>query len=432
VTRSYSRALAGSVSAIVSYSGVAGLTLNGGAGGNVFDVQSTVAPTTINGQRRDTVNVGAGGSVQQIVGPLSVDTASTMIVDDSATTTPETYTVSASTIVRSGAAPISYRVTNQLELRLGSGGNLVNIQSTFPGLPVVFVGGVGSDKFNIRTPPPASVTVTLDGGMGSNTLQAPNQSNVWQVTGANAGSLDKNVNFTHVQNLVGGTGNDAISFRNGGSLAGTINGGGGVDTLDYSSYTGNVIVDLPLHLASLANHLAANSVFNIEHVTGSKGNNLLVGDANANVLVGGTGRNVLIGGKGADALDAHLSVDDNILIGGTTDWDMNLAALEAIMAEWDRTDLNFNDRRSDLLNGTNGQGKPPLNIVNGRLILLTPATNPASNNGTVHADGASDTLTGTNAVNPATGKRAHNWFFYDALDVLINYLSSSDRKNPVR
>jgi hypothetical protein len=144
---------------------------------------------------------------------------------------------------------------------------------------------------------------------------------------------------------------------------------------------------------------------------------------------GGTGRNVLIAGHGAATLDAHLSHDDNILIGGWTDWDMNLAALQAIMAEWDRTDLNFADRRSDLLNGTNGQSKVPLNMVNGQLILLTPATNPASSNRTVHSNGVMDTLIGTNAINPATGRRAHNWFFDDALDVLVNFLSSSDKKN---
>src|SRR5262249_45305276 len=137
---------------------------------------------------------------------------------------------------------------------------------------------------------------------------------------------------------------------------------------------------------------------------------LLVGDANANALIGGTGRNILIGGAGSDTLDARPSRDDTILIGGRTDWDTNLAALEAIMAEWDRTDLGLSDRRSDLLNGTNGQGLPPRNLLNGRLVLLTPATNPQSSNGTVHADGVMDTLIGTTQTNPVSGRRAHNWF----------------------
>jgi Ca2+-binding RTX toxin-like protein len=168
---------------------------------------------------------------------------------------------------------------------------------------------------------------------------------------------------------------------------------------------GNVLVDLPLGVATGL----SGGISHIENVTGSQGNDLLVGDANPNVLIGGTGRNVLIGGAGADTLNASRSRGDNLLIGGTTNWDTNLAALQAIMAEWDRTDLGFADRRSDLLSGANGQGKTPLNQVNGQLILLTPATNPTSSNGTVHGDASPDTL---------IGGLGHNWFFYDGDDTL--------------
>jgi Ca2+-binding RTX toxin-like protein len=184
---------------------------------------------------------------------------------------------------------------------------------------------------------------------------------------------------------------------------------------------GNVLVDLPLGVATGL----SGGIRHIENVTGSQGNDLIVGDANANVLVGGTGRNVLIGGGGADTLDASRSGGDNLLIGGTTNWDTNLAALQAVMAEWDRTDLGFADRRSDLLSGTNGQGKKPLNVVtvNGQqqLILLTPATNPKSNNGTVHADASPDTL---------VGGAGQNWFFYDGDDTLNP--KKGDKTNQVR
>jgi hypothetical protein len=87
-------------------------------------------------------------------------------------------------------------------------------------------------------------------------------------------------------------------------------------------------------------------------------------------------------------------------------------AREAIMAEWDRTDLGFADRRSDLVNGTNVPGLPPDNVLNGQLILLKPATDPSNSNGTAHANSAPDTLMGN-----TTG---HNWFFYDGDDTLLN------------
>jgi hypothetical protein len=74
---------------------------------------------------------------------------------------------------------------------------------------------------------------------------------------------------------------------------------------------------------------------------------------------------------------------------------------------------------------------PALNVVNGQPILLTAATNPKSSNGTVHADTSPDTLIGSNQTDPATGRRAHNGFFYDVDDVLVNFLSSSDQRRRV-
>jgi hypothetical protein len=114
-------------------------------------------------------------------------------------------------------------------------------------------------------------------------------------------------------------------------------------------------------------------------------------------------------GPSPDELNAAKRISDNRPIGGTTNWDTNRAAFLAIMAEWDRTDLRFADRRSDLLSGTNRRSKKRLNQVNGELILLTPATNRTSSNGTVHADASRDVL---------LGGLGHNWFFYDADDTL--------------
>jgi Ca2+-binding RTX toxin-like protein len=198
-----------------------------------------------------------------------------------------------------------------------------------------------------------------------------------------------------------------------------LDAGGATNTLDYSQYVGNVTVDLPLGIATGL----TGGISNIRNVTGSQGNDLIVGDANGDVLKGGTGRNVIIGGAGADTLDTSGASSDNILVGGTTDFDTNLAALDAILAEWTRTDLGFKDRFSDLTSGTNGSAATPLNRVKGQLILLTPNT--------VHADSSPDTLIGTNRTDPATGKRAHNWFWYDADDTIVNFVASSDQKTKV-
>jgi virginiamycin B lyase len=61
----------------------------------------------------------------------------------------------------------------------------------------------------------------------------PSAANQWQITGANAGTLDGVIEFSSVQNLLGGPGANVFAFHNGGSLAGTLDGGGaGPDTLD--------------------------------------------------------------------------------------------------------------------------------------------------------------------------------------------------------
>jgi hypothetical protein len=53
------------------------------------------------------------------------------------------------------------------------------------------------------------------------------------LTGPGGGNLNGNVNFTGIQNLVGGSGNDAFKIQ-GGSVGGLLDGGLGINTLDYS------------------------------------------------------------------------------------------------------------------------------------------------------------------------------------------------------
>jgi Ca2+-binding RTX toxin-like protein len=160
----------------------------------------------------------------------------------------------------------------------------------------------------------------------------------------------------------------------------SINGGTGRNTLDYSVFTGDVTVDLPLGFAT-----GLSSITNIQNVTGSIGNDILVGDGNANVLRGGTGRNLIIGGGGADQLFG--GGGDNILIGGTTNYDRNLAALDAIMALWTQPNMSYQDR----VNYLSGQPDPSGQTFADPL-----------NAGTVSAGNPSESL---------TGGPQNNWIF---------------------
>jgi Ca2+-binding RTX toxin-like protein len=131
----------------------------------------------------------------------------------------------------------------------------------------------------------------------------------------------------------------------------SIDGGPGANTLDYSGWTGDISVNLQLGTATGVD----GGISNIRNVTGSIGNDLIVGDANANVLIGGTGRNVIIGGGGADQIVG--GGGDNLLIGGTTAYDQNAPALALIWKEW-LLPSDFGTRKTalqtggDLLTGT--------------------------------------------------------------------------------
>src|SRR5262249_37205548 len=167
------------------------------------------------------------------------------------------------------------------------------------------------------------------------------------------------ISFTGVQSLViegGSTGNtfDLVSIPTGTDLF--LDGGAGSNTLDYSAYTGDVVANLSLGTAT-----GFAAITNIQNVTGSIGNDILVGDTSANVLVGGTGRNLIIGGAGADQLFG--GGDENILIAGSTAFDSDPAALAAVMAEWTRTDLPYADRVGHLLYGGGASGDILLNLA---------------------------------------------------------------------
>jgi Ca2+-binding RTX toxin-like protein len=112
-----------------------------------------------------------------------------------------------------------------------------------------------------------------------------------------------------------------------------------------------------------------------------------VGGAGTDTLQGGSGRDLLIGGVGGDTL--HGNGGDDLVIGNSTDYDSNLEALIALLAEWGRTDADYTTRINHL-NGSAGGG------LNSGYFL---------NNSTVHDDAAVDQL---------YGEAGSDWFFYTA------------------
>jgi hypothetical protein len=193
--------------------------------------------------------------------------------------------------------------------------------------------------------------------------------------------LRQGQNTTLNTSLLTGAGDKTFNMQDAPQgVALTLNAGSGTNTLDYTGYAGNVLVDLPLGAAT-----GFSGISNIYNVRGASGGpagsyNILVGFG-GNVLTGGTGRvNLLIAGATASTLIAGDSGD--ILIGGTTNWDTDpqwQAAFTAIMNEWTQA-TPYATRWDHLVNGGG---------LNGPFLL-----DPTAGTGTVHSNGGGNTLTG--------------------------------------
>jgi hypothetical protein len=308
--------------------------VNGGGGANTLDYSALTAPITVNLQTRTANAIGSFTSIGSIVGSSSLN--NTLIG-------PNSYTTWSLTGPNAGkAGSISFSGIENL-----TGGTSTDIFKFAAGasLSGVLDGGAGANTLdysaygspvtvNLQTQTATAIGSgfanlgSLVGSGGSNTLIAANTTNAWQITATNAGKVGF-FSFFGIGNLKGGTGNDTFKFSNAAGITGTLDGGGGSDSLDYSSYTTGVTVDL---LTGTATGVKGG-ISNIQNVTGSaNGGDILVGDANPNILTELKGHNILIGGGGADTLNAGSGGD--ILIGGTTAYDSNLSALQTILATW--------------------------------------------------------------------------------------------------
>jgi Ca2+-binding RTX toxin-like protein len=315
--------------------GVASVGISGGSGGNTFNVHDTAAGIT------SQLNSGAGADLVNVLattGPLTIDGGGgndTVIVGNAVTL----QGIRGALTVTNPSGSTNLIVNDELDLT----GRTATLTATA-------LTGLSPAPINFELLNGSGLTVT--GGSGGNTFNVLDTPAGIPVA-ISAGAGDDRINMLGVPQ---------------GTLA--IDGGGGTNTLDYSGFPTGVTVDLATGTATAV----AGGVRNIQNVVGGPGNNILVGDGNANVLVGGPGRNLLIGGGGPDTLVG--GADEDILIGGSTAYDTDPVALQAIMAEWGRTDLAFADRVDHILNG-GGLNDP---------YLLNPST--------VFDDGAANTLTG--------------------------------------
>lgn len=184
---------------------------------------------------------------------------------------------------------------------------------------VVIQLGASDDVFTLGQ---TGVPTTFDGGTGNNTLAGTNVAQTWNITGAGSGDIPGAASlFTNVQALHGGTAADSFVFGAAGSIALTVDGNLGVDTLDNTAIPGHTVT--PTGPGTLDGFMGTAT-----GVGGTFNNINVIAGANADVSItktpqpgpyatGGSLTYTITVGNGGPGAAANVVVTD-ILPAGTT------------------------------------------------------------------------------------------------------------------
>jgi hypothetical protein len=386
-------------------------TLNTGNGRDTVNVQAINSPLTVNpGSGTDMVNIGdTSNTLNEILDVVTVNGRSSDTVNmfDQGSTTPHTYTLTAGSMTRGPRGPtinfpncraVLHRGVTGGGSPTGPLGNVIDVLATDPNAPVAVVAdngdivNVGNDTDGLDE---IQGALSIDGGDGTVPLNINDQMTAGgQLYDLLPGELDRSgaapITFQDLQQAVlngGGGGNTfdvngvaegaPVTINTGtgfGNLvrmrrhdliqdALTLNGQGPSDRVGYVAYTTDVYVNL---LTGVATDLAAFT--GVHNVTGGQANNVIVADGsetsiNGNLMSGSSGRNLIISGGGTGTL--YGSGNGDILIGGTTAYDLDRhGELQAILAEWTRSDLSYTDRVAHILHGDDPLDPYALNASN--------------------------------------------------------------------
>lgn len=161
-----------------------------------------------------------------------------------------------------------------------------------------------------------TTTVTLDLVSGNATV-GTDTNTLTSIESIFGGSENDTISGNDAANtLTGGGGDDVLVGRGGDDLflagldAGNdeINGGDGVDTLDYSNVDAAVTINA-LDGTAVAEGLGTDTISNIEIFIGGQGDDTITGREADETLRGGDGDDTLIGGEGDDLLAGGAGVD---------------------------------------------------------------------------------------------------------------------------
>jgi hypothetical protein len=277
------------------------VTVNGGGGSNTLAGANVTNTWAITSANSGTLNSNAGfNGVQHLAGGSSSDsftfsgTGSEASIDGGA---------GSNTLTGNNAG-------DAFAISAANDGSVTGVVTTFSNIQNL-VGGSGNDGFTFVSP--GSLTGTIDGGAGTNTITGDNNGDSFSISGSNAGSIASilSAGFSNVQNLVGGSGNDDFTFT-GGSLSGTINGGAGSNTITGDD-NGDSFTITASNAGSIPSLLSAG-FSNIQNLVGGTGNDSFAFTGSGSLS------GSIDGGAGIDTLDFSAVGSQSIVLaalGGT-------------------------------------------------------------------------------------------------------------------
>ncbi|MEI8324519.1 MAG: calcium-binding protein, partial [Betaproteobacteria bacterium] len=174
------------------------------------------------------------------------------------------------------------------------------------GGPDALNGGAGFDTAsyeNASNSVAASLTASLAGFSSAGDAQGDSYNSIENLSGS--AFSDTLVGNSGANTIHGGAGDDVLEGMGG---ADTLDGGSGANTASYEHAGGSVTASLTDASINLGDALG-DSYTQIQNLTGSVFDDVLVGDSGANIVNGGSGDDVLEGLAGADVLSGGAGSD---------------------------------------------------------------------------------------------------------------------------
>jgi len=298
-------------------------SVDGGGGANVLDYSgfSGDVPVTVNLESRTATALGAWQSIQAAVGGpggdtlVGLDAGNTWSVEAANSGQvvslplvfgfesfemlqggpgPEKFVFSAGAVVSTGVAGgggddtldfSAYATDNFWRVLSPDSGQLQAIGGVFSFSSVeTLLGGGGADQFIFANG--LGLTGRLDGGAGPGDwldLQAYTGDLTWDIAAADAGAVSAGIDFSGVENLLGGRGDDVFQFQDGAAVGGSVSGGLGGNTIDMSAYATDVTWNVGAADAGQVDAVGSFAFDTIQNLTGGSGADRFVFASHAGV-----------------------------------------------------------------------------------------------------------------------------------------------------